>query len=51
MIQNSSVQSDGAAAVSVRSFLRSGVTLREYYHLITAWKATKQEEQIYAENV
>jgi uncharacterized DUF497 family protein len=22
----------------------------EYYHLITAWKATKQEEQIYAEN-
>jgi hypothetical protein len=23
----------------------------EYYHLITAWKATKQEEQIYAENV
>lgn len=23
----------------------------EYYHLITAWKATQQEEQIYAENV
>jgi uncharacterized protein len=23
----------------------------EYYHLITAWKATKQEEEIYAENV
>jgi uncharacterized DUF497 family protein len=23
----------------------------EYYHLITAWKATKQEEQSYAENV
>jgi len=23
----------------------------EYYHLVTAWKATQQEEQIYAENV
>jgi uncharacterized DUF497 family protein len=23
----------------------------EYYHLITAWKATKEEEQSYAENV
>jgi uncharacterized DUF497 family protein len=23
----------------------------EYYHLVTAWSATKQEEQIYAENV
>ncbi|MGH9609653.1 MAG: BrnT family toxin [Bryobacteraceae bacterium] len=23
----------------------------EYYHLITAWKATKEEEQRYAENV
>ena len=23
----------------------------EYYHLITAWKATAQEEQSYAENV
>jgi len=23
----------------------------EYYHLITAWKSTKQEEQSYAENV
>ena len=23
----------------------------EYYHLVTAWKATKQEEQNYAENV
>ena len=23
----------------------------EYYHLITAWKATEQEEQRYAENV
>ena len=23
----------------------------EYYHLVTAWKATKQEEQSYAENV
>ena len=23
----------------------------EYYHLITAWKATKEEERIYAENV
>jgi len=23
----------------------------EYYHLITAWRATKQEEQSYAENV
>jgi len=22
-----------------------------YYHLVTAWKATKQEEQSYAENV
>ena len=22
----------------------------EYYHLITAWKATKQEEKSYAEN-
>jgi uncharacterized DUF497 family protein len=22
----------------------------EYYHLITAWKATKEEEQSYAEN-
>ena len=22
----------------------------EYYHLITAWKATKEEEQAYAEN-
>lgn len=22
----------------------------EYYHLITAWKATQQEEQSYAEN-
>lgn len=22
-----------------------------YYHLITAWKATKQDEQSYAENV
>jgi len=23
----------------------------EYYHLITAWKATSEEEQSYAENV
>ena len=23
----------------------------EYYHLITAWKATKEEEQTYVENV
>jgi uncharacterized DUF497 family protein len=23
----------------------------EYYHLVTAWKATKEEEQNYAENV
>jgi uncharacterized DUF497 family protein len=23
----------------------------EYYHLVTAWKATRQEEQSYAENV
>lgn len=23
----------------------------EYYHLITAWKSTQQEEQSYAENV
>ena len=23
----------------------------EYYHLVTAWKATKEEEQSYAENV
>lgn len=23
----------------------------EYYHLITAWRSTKQEEQSYAENV
>jgi uncharacterized DUF497 family protein len=23
----------------------------EYYHLVTAWKATKQEEQSYAENI
>lgn len=23
----------------------------EYYHLITAWKSTKEEEQSYAENV
>lgn len=23
----------------------------EYYHLVTAWKATKQEKQSYAENV
>lgn len=23
----------------------------EYHHLITAWKATKEEEQAYAENV
>ena len=23
----------------------------EYYHLITAWKATKEEEQNYVENV
>ena len=23
----------------------------EYYHLITGWKATKEEEQSYAENV
>lgn len=23
----------------------------EYYHLITAWKSTRQEEQSYAENV
>jgi len=23
----------------------------EYYHLITAWKATQQEEQIYTENI
>ena len=23
----------------------------EYYHLITAWKATQQEEQIYAKNI
>ena len=23
----------------------------EYYHLVTAWKATQQEEQAYAENV
>lgn len=23
----------------------------EYYHLVTAWKATKQEQQSYAENV
>ena len=23
----------------------------EFYHLVTAWKATKEEEQSYAENV
>jgi uncharacterized DUF497 family protein len=23
----------------------------EYYHLVTAWKATKEEQQSYAENV
>jgi uncharacterized DUF497 family protein len=23
----------------------------EYYHLVTAWKATRQEEESYAENV
>ena len=23
----------------------------EYYHLVTAWKATSQEEQRYAENI
>ena len=23
----------------------------EFYHLVTAWKATKQEEQCYAKNV
>jgi len=23
----------------------------EYYHLITAWKATNEEEQCYAENI
>jgi uncharacterized DUF497 family protein len=23
----------------------------EYYHLVTAWKSTKEEEQRYAENV
>ena len=23
----------------------------QYYHLVTAWKATKEEQQIYAENV
>jgi uncharacterized DUF497 family protein len=23
----------------------------EYYHLVTAWKATQEEEQSYAENV
>jgi len=23
----------------------------EYYHLITAWKATEEEERIYAENI
>ena len=26
-------------------------TRGEYYHLVTAWKATKEEEQSYAENV
>ena len=26
-------------------------TRGEYYHLITAWKATPEEEQSYAENV
>ena len=25
--------------------------LGEYYHLITAWKATQQEQQAYAENI
>jgi uncharacterized protein len=23
----------------------------EYHHLVTAWRATKEEEQIYAENI
>lgn len=23
----------------------------EYYHLVTAWKSTKEEEQSYAENI
>lgn len=23
----------------------------EYYHLVTAWRATKEEEQSYAENI
>ena len=23
----------------------------EYYHLITAWKSTREEQQLYAENV
>jgi hypothetical protein len=26
-------------------------SLGEYYHLVTAWKATKAEEKSYAENV
>lgn len=26
-------------------------TAGEYYHLVTAWKATKEEEQIYVKNV
>jgi hypothetical protein len=24
---------------------------RKYFHLVTAWKATREEEQSYAENV
>ncbi len=31
--------------------LRREVKQSEYYHLVTAWKATREEEQSYAENI
>ena len=51
-IRNSSAQSDGAVGAYVRLFFEIRHDSEgEYYHLVTAWRATKEEEQAYVEKI
>ena len=50
-IRSSFVPSVGAAASSVPSSSKSGVTPRASFTMVTAWKATKEKAQSYVENI
>jgi hypothetical protein len=51
MIRSSFVRSAGAVIASVPLFLSRHDAEGEYYHLVTVWHSTQQEQRTYAENV